>query len=420
MKIAILNAGTVWGGAEVHTAGLARALVERGHDAFVVCLDEDAHSMYRSVLNGSVKLVALRSAKPVSKRSLMDWLAAFRGCPADACVYEKGTLHAGNLSLDMAARMHFRRYITIEQLEPPRLPSKTSRAYFGGAIRGLGLWWYRWLLRGYVRSLAPHNIIGVSDAVRQQLTRDYRFPRRKVITIHNGTDPARFCADRGFRMEMRRQWGLSDEAVVFGSVRRLAAEKGLDLAIEAFAKLVRKFPGRDMALVLVGEGPERLALEKLARECGVARQVIFTGLIVQAWKAYAAFDIFLMPSRIESFGIALLEAMASGCCAIASDAGGLPEILSDPSLGWLVPAGDEQALAQAMEAVLCATSDEKTRMVQRAREHVVKHFSAKAQFAKIAQIIENAAPSPVYEQDSLIPHRSFQWLGDASLCSRRL
>jgi glycosyltransferase involved in cell wall biosynthesis len=388
MKISILNKATIWGGAEVHTVGFVKALLERGHAASIVCLDEETRSLYQSTTNGAIPLLSLKTSKPVNKRNVLDWLLALRGLSSDAAVYGKGTLYAGNLALELASRLHFRRFVTIEHLEPPELPAKTSRSYLGGTFPGVGLWWYRWVLSGYLRSISPHKVIVVSDAVRNQLTRDYHFPGRKVLTVHNGTDLARFRPDSGDRQQMRRQWGFSDDTVVFGSIRRLISEKGLDVAIEAFATLVKKLPGCELAMVLVGEGPERSSLERLAEQRGVSDRVIFTGLILEAWRAYTAFDVFLIPSRRESLGIAVLEAMASGCCCIASAVGGLCEVLSLPGLGWLVPPDNAPALAQAMEEVLQTESKEKARITERAREHVMTNFNNRVQFARIAEIIE--------------------------------
>jgi len=388
MKVAILSKAGVWGGLEVHAVGLTQALIRRGHDAFILCLDQATRELYQLFGGDRVPLVQVNGSKPTEQRGCLDWLTAFRRITADACIFEKNTLHTGSLSLDIAARLQFRRFVTIQQLEPPPLPAWSRGRYLGDLIPGLGLWWYRMKWAGYWRSVVPQKTICVCQAVSDQLRTNYRFAPQKLVIVHNGIDPERFRADPVGRRKVRADWGLSNDALVFGSARRLAQDKGLDVAIEAFALLVGKFPGRETALVLVGEGPERAALERLARERQIAHKVIFSGFLPNPCLAYSGLDIFLMPSRREALSIALLEAMAAGCCPIASNVGGMPEILTDPSLGWLVPPDDPRALAQAMETALLMKPEERAQMQGRAREHVVAHFNAQTQFLKIAEIIE--------------------------------
>jgi glycosyltransferase involved in cell wall biosynthesis len=220
------------------------------------------------------------------------------------------------------------------------------------------------------------------------MMREFRVPGHKVVTVYNGIDPAQFRPDQARRAQARRHWGVPDEAFVFGSVSRLHPDKGLDLAVEGLARLIARHPERDLRLVLVGEGPAREALEKAARQQGIESRVVFAGFSANPWEAYPGLDCFLLPTHDEALSLALIEAMASGCCAIAMGVGGVPEVLSVPRAGWLIPPGDRGRFLEAMENAACLDTQSRTAMGQLARAHVVKRFDATRQYAALADIIE--------------------------------
>ena len=288
-----------------------------------------------------VPLHIIRNRISVGRRSFRDWLRAFRECPADACIYEKGTLRSGYLALDLAARYCFQRFITIEQLEPPAMPAKASR-YLGGLVGGVGIWWYPMLASGYVRSLAAAHG-NHRQRFRQKIAQHgLPFPRPKWYRL-NGADIERFRPNPDARRRTREGWGVNPDTLVFGSVRRFCWDKEIDLAIEAFARFREVHPGRDAALVLDPDGPERAVLERQAMARASRIGSYFPGFTSEPWTAYPGFDVFVMPSRSEALSLALVEAMASECVPIASHVGGSAEVISDRSLGWIVPPEDVQA-----------------------------------------------------------------------------
>lgn len=385
MRILILSNSSLWGGLEVHTVSLAGALNAAGHQVSIVCFGDSAADVYRDQVPANVALLNLG---PPDRRSLLGWWRAFRQIDADAAILEKGTLWTGNVVLDAALRARFRRYITIQQLEPPVLPPRSSRRYFGGLIPGLALWWYRWKFAGYLRSLAPQFTVCVSDAVLRALATDYGFSRHKLVTIRHGVDTERFRPDAARRDLARQAWKVPADALVFGSVRRFVRDKGLDVAIEAFATLTSKFPGCNARLVLIGEGPEESALLSLAERLGVAESVVFPGFTASPWEAYPAFDVFIIPSRVEALGVVVIEAMASECLVIGTRAGGIPEMMSDPPLGLLVPPGDAVGLEEAMRRTLLMTPDERRELAHRGRMNTIEHFDVQAQSLRIARLLE--------------------------------
>lgn len=175
----------------------------------------------------------------------------------------------------------------------------------------------------------------------------------RVRVVKPGVDLARFAAPSiDSRLAQRRRWAVPEDRPVVVSVRRMVPRMGLDVLLSAWRTVSRR---RDRpVLVLVGDGPIRLALQAQAEAWGIADSVLFPGRVSEAdlpgW--YGLADLSCTPSRaLEGFGLVLLESMASGTPALASDVGGMAEALQGGP-GALVPPGDEAALAAALDAQL--------------------------------------------------------------------
>jgi glycosyltransferase involved in cell wall biosynthesis len=134
------------------------------------------------------------------------------------------------------------------------------------------------------------------------------------------------------------------------SVGRLAPQKGHDVLLRAFAAVAREHPG--WTLTIVGEGPERPALQALASALGIADRVRFTGTLPEPGEVLVKADFFVMASRYEGFPNALLEAMACGLPVISTSSVGAQEIVTDGHDGLLTPIDDEAALADAMRRLI--------------------------------------------------------------------
>lgn len=385
-RVVLLAQATAWGGAESHTAGLVAHLAARGHEPLVACYHQATYEVYQRIASSCVSVLCLPIQRPSQALGYREWRSVLRKLPGDACLFAKGTLRAGSAALDLAARSCYRRYVTIEHLIP-FLPPRTSKRYLAGLVPGLGLWWFGQLWSGYKRSLGQHHVVAVSNAVAEALVGDYRFPRRKVVVLRNGVDASRFRPDAQWRQRMRRQWGVSPSGTLFGAAGRLTPIKGFDVAIEALARLGRHCPESAAKLVILGEGGERAALEAKACELGIRDRVILAGFHDRPWEAYAAFDVFLLPSRQEAMPLCLLEAMAAGCYPIASNVGGVPEVIGSAAHGVLVPPENADGLAEAMRAAMDRTEETRSEDSRRVRQHVMAQFSDKAQFDAITDLL---------------------------------
>jgi glycosyltransferase involved in cell wall biosynthesis len=140
--------------------------------------------------------------------------------------------------------------------------------------------------------------------------------------------------------------GARSSARTFGVVGRLVPEKRVDLAIDAFDRAARDVDGA--TLVVVGEGAERASLTEDVARRGLASSVSFMGYVEDKHAIYSSFDVLLVPSDSEAFGLVAAEAQSFGIPTIAADSGGIREIVVDGENGVLLPTRDAASMARAM------------------------------------------------------------------------
>ncbi len=209
-----------------------------------------------------------------------------------------------------------------------------------------------------------HRTIAVSNAVAHDM-RNLPFVRRKITVIPNGIGPVNFYS----KGEARRALALThpvldacENDLWLGTVAELHPVKGLSYAIEAIPLITHVHPR--LRYLIAGEGEERAALEKLIEERGLGQHVFLLGFVDDARRYGRAYDLFLLPSLSESFGISVLEAGLSGVPAIATAVGGIPELITDGTTGRLVAPRSSKAIAEAVLELL----EQRTRAEGYARE----------------------------------------------------
>jgi len=215
--------------------------------------------------------------------------------------------------------------------------------------------------------------IAVSEIVRKELVEEVGIPGRKVILVRNGIDLA---ADSciGDLDSKRRYLNLEPDDVLFITVGRLAKIKNYALLLKALALAAGQVP--NVKLALIGDGPERTKLEQDAQGLGLADRVYFLGerSDVREWLDVA--HGFVLPSLYEGISIALLEAMAAGLPAIATNVGGNPEVIIEGENGLLVESGDYESLSRALIKIASDMILRK-RMGRAARERAESEFELK-------------------------------------------
>ena len=207
--------------------------------------------------------------------------------------------------------------------------------------------WRRWLGPPLERCAAKYTtkIICVSEYDRQLALKHKITEPSKIEVIHNGVDPQPFLDARGDRI--RREFGLGEVRIIT-TIGGLRPEKCQLTFLEAF----RNLGDRNAVALLVGDGPLRHKLESFVAKNGLRGQVFFTGERQDVPNILAASDVITLSSRREGLPLAVIEAMLAGLPVVATQVGGVPELVQDGVTGLLVPPDDPEALARAMNKVL--------------------------------------------------------------------
>jgi N-acetyl-alpha-D-glucosaminyl L-malate synthase BshA len=190
------------------------------------------------------------------------------------------------------------------------------------------------------------RITAVSHFLREETVRAFGCTGCAVETIPNFVDPTVYDRTR-YPPLLREE--LRDGGAVLMHISNFRPVKRVGDVVAIFARVREVMPA---ALVMVGDGPDRPLAEEEARRLGVEEDVHFLGKIDAVAPLLAGADLFLLPSRSESFGLSALEALACGVPVVASDAGGLPEVVRDGVTGRLCPVGDVDAMAAAAIDIL--------------------------------------------------------------------
>lgn len=226
--------------------------------------------------------------------------------------------------------------------------------------------------------LLVERVLSVTDCNRRRLVA-LGFPAGRIETVPNGVDLTRFPA---------REWRPLREEVRVGTVARLEGYKGHRFLLRALAELCAG--DRPVVLELVGDGAARPELEALAQSLGLASRVHFLGSRADVARIVAGWDIFVLPSLVEGLPISILEAMAVGVPVVATDVGGVAEVVRDGVTGLLVPAGDSRALAGAIGRLI----DEEglaRRLTLAARRQIEERFASGVVMAQFEQALLAAA-----------------------------
>ena len=344
------------GGSERHLLTLLPALAERGVDSLFVGLDDpawDAEPFYRELAVPSVRLRAPRDLDP---RLLVSLRRSLRRLRPDV-------VHTHLVHADL--------YGALAAPTPLVSTKHTDDRFRAGPFRHVE--------RALARRVS--RVIAITEALARFTVERVGLPREKVSVVHYGMD------------ELPAPWGpnpavlVPDGARVLLAICRLTAQKGVDVAVRALAAVREVHPGT--VLVVLGEGPEREALERLATDLGLGEAVFLPGRAgdVSEWLRRA--DVLVHPVRWEGFGLALLEAMLAERPVVASAVSSVPEIVADGETGRLVPPDDPGALATAISALL-ADRDLAAAYGAAGRAHAHREFSVDRMVRRTLDVYERA------------------------------
>lgn len=368
------------GGAETHVYSISKELIKRGHDVKVFTSDLYTETPFVR-LDDAPDMVDGIPVKRFTTHTLggeMHYVitpSLFWGSFGE----DFDVVHAhsyGYFHVTVACML--RRLRGVPFVLTPHFHPEWSM--WGGERR-------RKLRRIYDSFLAPlvlssaDRVIGVSEAEMSQLSRNL-LDRSKTTIIPNGISPEDF-ESLPDGQQFRERYRVSGKMVLF--VGRLATNKGLMTLVESIPMILER---EEATFVLVGQDQGMKAkLMSKAKSLGVADTLRFTGhiedpLVFKA--AFASCDVFVLPSEYEAFGIVLLEAMMCEKPCVASDVGGVSEVVRKDETGLLVEYGKADDLADAIVAVL-SNPEEARSMGRKGRERVLKYFT----WEKVAARVED-------------------------------
>lgn len=215
------------------------------------------------------------------------------------------------------------------------------------------------------------HVVAVSEPVRASIQR-HLGSTVPTSVVANGVDTARFAPDPIARRDVRQELGIAPTAPVIGTVAVFRKQKRLDRWLKAASLLARWRP--DLRCVLLGDGPERVRVERWILELSLEENVLLPGLKADPRRYLSGMDLYMMSSDFEGLPVAMLEAMAMGLPIVATRVGGVGQAVRDLEEGLLVDPNGPKVLAQAARAIL---EDPRRGVVmgRRARQRVLENFS---------------------------------------------
>jgi len=346
VNILQISSASSFGGGERYVADLTNALVARGHDVYVAVRPESPLPRHLQLAPEKILTLPLRNAfDDQSARELEKFVRR----------KEIDVVHA-HLARDYSlASYAARRNRQAKFIVTRHVLFKLNRLHRHTLARAA-------------------CVIAVSEAVAKELRTAQVVSDDQIAVVHNGIDVDRFrktCAglDRGAFL---RSIELRVDDRLVGSIGELRTLKRHDDFIRAAALVLKEFP--ETQFVLAGVGEVREPLEKLVVELGLTGSFHFLGWLDDADKLLCAMDVFVSASETESFGLAIVEAMAAGCAVVATATEGAKEIIDDENTGLLVPIGNVDRIAQSVINLL--SDPEKRRAIAtQSAQSAAKKFS---------------------------------------------
>lgn len=363
--IARLNVG----GPALHVAYLTAGLAERGYDTTLAAgtLGRGEESMAFVADSKGVQIEVIdelhRNITP-----LRDLRAVLR--LADLIRRERPTiLHTHTAKAGAVGRVAA---ILAGRARPPivvhTFHGHVLRGYFNPAVT------YGFKTLERLLAKVTTRLIAVSPEVRDDLVRLGVAPESKFSVIRLGIElDQRVGDDDGLRAETRRVLGLgAGEPFVVGWVGRMTAVKRTDLVVRTFRALVDR--GVDARLMLIGDGPDRDAMEELAHELGVMKRCLFLGYQDEVARFYDAMDAMLLPSVNEGTPVSVIESLAAERPAVATRVGGTPDVVRDGVDGFLVDSAEPDELADRL-AELARDAPRRAAMGEAGRARVMERYA---------------------------------------------
>jgi glycosyltransferase involved in cell wall biosynthesis len=359
LRIVHTESSLGWGGQEMRILAESQGLIRRGHDVKLLCAPQAR--IHAQAANWGVPVVALpiEKKRPRGLRALITWLRANRS--------DVVSTHSSTDSwLAALALLILGRQVPIVRTR--HISAPVSRGPLS-----------RWL---YMRAAA--RVVTTGEALKRQLVERNGFSESRIESVPTGIDAGRFRP--GERKASRAGFGLPQDRVLVGIVATLRSWKGHAFLIEAMTRLPQH-----VELVIVGDGPQREALERKIATLGLRGRVRMQGQQADVLPWLRALDIFALPSFAnEGVPQALVQAMLVELPCVTTPVGGIPELAEHERTALLVAPRDPVALAAAIER-LAGDEGLRRELGEAARKHCVEGYSYERMLDRMAAIYREVA-----------------------------
>jgi glycosyltransferase involved in cell wall biosynthesis len=365
LRVLQISSAQSLGGGERHLADLANGLVERGHEVFVALRSQSAlRNELDKIAENNIATLPLRNSLDVnSARALASLVRGNDIQIIHAHMARDYPLAAYAARRNPAARLILTRHVLFPL-------SRLHRLTFSGASQ----------------------IIAVSQAVASQLRSDKVAPAEKITVVLNGIDTGRFARAREKfdRQEFLKSWKLPESGLLVGTVGELTPLKGQQDFLRAAAQISKHIAGCTFIIAGIDHSPDgknEAEIERLIDELKLREQVRRVKWLDDLAQLYCALDVFVSASHTESFGLAIVEAMASRTAVVATETEGARETVRDKETGLLIPIGNPDNMAAAVQSLL---NNEATRLrlAAAAQKDVAERFSVERMVEETEKIYQ--------------------------------
>ena len=328
MRILLLTTHLNLGGIGVYVLSLAKGLLQKGHQVFVVSSGGDLVALLDS-FGVNHLAVDIKTKSEISPKVILARKQIAR------------IIKGKNIDIIHA-------HTRVTQVLAHLVSKKTGVPYVTTC--------HGFFKRRMFRRIFPcwgSRSIAISEAVREHLVNDFGVRKENIAVVHNGVEIEKFSPDKFSQPqkdELRRNYGLKSGRPVIGTVARLSSVKGQRYLILAMKRILKDNPAAQ--LLLVGDGPEKDRLVQQVEELGIEDKVFFVPPTLDISAPLSIMEVFVFPSLLEGLGLAIIEAQAMGLPVVATDVGGIYTLVKDGVNGFLVHPKEPDALAEAILKLL--------------------------------------------------------------------
>jgi len=349
MNILHINTERTWRGGEQQTLYLLQGLINRKLNSHLVC--QPGSPLARAAAAIGVTVFPLRM------RGEVDFIAAYR-------LRKLLRKYPYNIIHCHTSHAHTLAFLAFWGTKVKRLVTRrVDFSIFRHSFLKLSGIKYRYMADYYIAISRKIKEVLVSDGIAAE----------RIFVVHSGIDPDRFRAETS--KKLISEFAIKNDEKVVINVAHLAGHKGQKYLVRSIPAVLERFPRT--RFFIVGGGELMQELKALAVSLGLSDELVFTGFREDVGAFYQLADLFVMSSVEEGLGTAVLDALAVGKPVVATNSGGIPEMITDGENGLLVPARNPNALADGISKIL-ADPDKAERMAARGPELVKARFSIDA------------------------------------------